>query len=109
MLDVFTDRIGKHLHIGWLITPYDQPLCFNAIGRVREFGVAHFVFDARFAGFFGAGLLPKPANSELNSFSSPTCPLKYSFMNCERRNRNAIGATTFTSSRLTSSRSSAAA
>src|SRR5688572_31188477 len=106
MLDVFTDGIGKQLHIGWLITAYDQPLRFNAIGRVRKFGVAHFFFDAR---FFCAGLLPKPVNSELNSFSSPTCPLKYSFMNCERRNRNAIGATTFRSSRLTSSRSSAAA
>src|SRR5688500_12139267 len=106
MLDAVGVRIPLHLDVRWLITSHDQSRGFNAIGGVRESGVAHSFFAAR---FFDAGFLPKPVNSELNSFSSPTCPLKYSFMNCERRNLNAIGATVLRSSTLTSARSSAAA
>src|SRR5688572_27254589 len=69
-----------------------------------EFQVVHFLDF-----FFVEGFLSKPFSKTFISFSSPICPLKYSFIYCERRNRNAIAATALRSSMLTSSRPSAAA
>src|SRR5512138_473352 len=106
MFETFSNRRSQRLDIIRLITAHDESVCFDAIGGIFDELLGHFFFVDF---LLEVGFLLNAPNSADNSFSSPTCPLKYSFMNCERRSRNAIGATALRSSVVTSSRPSAAA
>ena len=105
MFDVFSDRLGEQRCIGRFIAAHHQARCLDPVGGIGDVGLAHFFLDAFLRGF-GFRKLFRRVDS---SFSSPICPLKYSFIKWERRKRRAMGATSARSEISTSSRPSAAA